>query len=157
MVLLHQSGLLAVKIRQYLRAVIHRLKVRGIWQYLEPATRGWLSLAASLEGIKFRSREVLSVLVKVLKRVKPLLDFPGLVARIGVRATWNVGRIAVSWGNSDADRWRNNKAFQFYYGLLSLQLSRVIPGVVFPELDFLRNILQFRGFESVLRTLGGIF
>ena len=153
MILLHQAGLSAVEIRQHLRSVVHRLKVRGVWQYLEPATRGWLSLAASLEDIKFRSKEVLSVLVKVLNRVKPLLDFPGLVAKIGVRAAWNASRIAASWGNSDAERWRNDKAFQFYCGLVSLQLSRVIPGAVFPELDSLRNVLQLRGFGKVLRAL----
>ena len=142
-----------VEVRQHLKSVIHRLKVRGVWHYLEPATRGWLELASRLEGIKFRSQMVLSVLVKILKRVKPLLDFPGLVARIGVQYAWSVSKVAASWGNSDAERWKNDKAFQFYCGLVTLQLSRIIPGMVSSELEGLRELLSFRGLSKVLAIL----
>lgn len=147
------AGPSAVEIRQHLKSVVHRLKVRGVWQYLEPAVRGWLDLASKLEDIKFRSEKVLSVLFKILKRVKPLLDFPGLVASIGARAAWRASKIAASWGNSDAERWRNDGAFQFYCGLVSLQLSRVIPGMSFPELDSIRELLRLRGLWRFFRAL----
>ena len=143
----------SLEIRRHLENVIHRLKVRGVWQYLEPATRGWLSLAVRLDGIKFRSRKVLSVLVKILNRVKPLLDFPGLVARVGVRYAWNASKLAASWGNKDAERWKNDRAYQFYCGLVSLQLSRVIPGMSFPEFDLLRGLLRLKGLWKFLRAL----
>jgi len=143
----------SLEIRRHLENVIHRLKVRGVWQYLEPATRGWLSLAVRLDGIKFRSQKVLSVLAKILNRVKPLLDFPGLVARVGVRYAWNASKLAASWGNKDAERWKNDRAYQFYCGLTYLQLSRVIPGMSFSELGALKELLQVRGFLKILRAL----
>jgi len=136
-----------------LRSVIHRLRVRGIWQYIEPPTRGWLELASKLEDVKFRSKMVLSVLVKTLKRVKPLLDFPGLVARIGAKYAWNASKIAVSWGNKDAERWKNDKNFQIYCGLTAIQISRTNPGGIISELDALSELLHFRGLCKFLRFL----
>ena len=147
------EGLSPVGIRRHLENVIYRLKIRRVWQYIEPATRGWLELAARLEDIKFKSHKVLSVLVKVLNRVKPLLDFPGIVAGMGVRRAWNASRIAASWGNKEAEKWRNDKGFHFYWGLMSLQLSRIVPGMLSPELESLRELLHFRGLGRVLRML----
>ena len=146
----------AGEIRRQLRNVIHRLKIRRIWWNLDTATRGWLTLASSLESIKFRSREVLSVLVKILKRVKSLLSTPRLLSEIGVRYAWRAWRIASSWGNKDAESWKNDRAYQLYCGLTALQLSRIIPGIGHPELNTLRDVLSLRGFWRFMRCLGKI-
>jgi len=146
----------AREIRQHLKDVIYRLKVRGIWRHLDPATRGWLTLASSLESIKFKSREVLSVLVKILKRVKPLLSPPRLLSEIGVRYAWRAWRIASSWGNKDAESWKNDRAYQLYCGLTALQLSRIIPGIGHPELNTLRDVLSLGGFWRFMRCLGRV-
>jgi len=147
----------AGEIRRHLKDVIRRLKVRRVWWHLDPATRGWLTLASSLENIKFRSREVLSVLVKILKRVKSLLSPSRLLSEIGVRYAWRAWRIASSWGNKDAESWKNDRAYQLYCGLTALQLSRIIPGVSHPELNTLRDVLSIRGFWRFMRDLGRIF
>ena len=146
----------AEEIRRYLKDVIYRLKARGVWRYLDPAIRGWLTLASKLESIKFRSREVLSVLVKILKRVKSLLSIPRLMIEIGVKYAWSAWRIASSWGNRDAERWKNDRAYQFYCGLTALQLSRIVPGMIHPELNAVKNVLSFRGFGRFVRSLGRI-
>ena len=146
----------AGEIRRQLRGVIHRLKVRRVWRNLDPATRGWLTLASSLESIKFKSREVLSVLVKILKRVKSLLSPQRLLSEIGVRYAWRAWRIASSWGNKDAENWKDDRAYQFYCGLTALQLSRIIPGIGYPELNTLRDVLSLRGFWKFMRYLGRI-
>ena len=143
----------ATEIKQYLRSVIHRLKARRVWHYIEPATRGWLELASKLENIKFRSQTLISVLIKILNRVRPLLDFPGLMTRIGIRHAWNISRIATSWGNNSAEQWKNNKAFQLYCGLLALQLSKIIPNLITFETDSLKKILNPRGFRKMLSIL----
>ena len=146
----------AGEIRRQLRGVIHRLKVRRVWRNLDPATRGWLTLASSLESIKFKSREVLSVLVKILKRVKSLLSPPRLLSEIGVRYAWRAWRIASSWGNRDAESWKDDRAYQFYCGLTALQLSRIIPGIGHPELNALKDVLSLKGFWRFVRGLGRI-
>jgi len=138
-------------IKEYLFNVVHRLKIRNIWQYLEPPVRGWLDLACKLKGIKFKSRKVLLVLCNILSRVKNLLSFPGLVASIGVRAAWRASTLAASWGNKDAEKWRNDKAFNFYCGLVSLQVSKMIPRTIFPELHFLQEVVQLKFIEKILR------
>ena len=147
----------AGEIRRQLRDVIHRLKVRRVWRHLDPATRGWLTLASSLESIKFKSREVLSVLIKILKRVKSILSPPRLLSEIGVRYAWRAWRIASSWGNKDAEHWKDDKAYQLYCGLTALQLSRIIPEVRHPELNALKDVLSFRGFWSFMRCLERLF
>jgi len=146
----------AGEIRRQLRDVIRRLKVRRVWWHLDPATRGWLTLASSLESIKFRSREVLSVLIKILKRVKSLLSPQRLLSEIGVRYAWRAWRIASSWGNKDAESWKNDRAYQLYCGLTALQLSRIIPGIGHPELNTLRDVLSLRGFWRFMRDLGRV-
>ena len=146
----------AGEIRRQLRDVIHRLKVRRVWWHLDPATREWLTLASTLENIKFRSREVLSVLVKILKRVKSLLSPSRLLSEIGVRYAWRAWRIASSWGNRDAESWKNDRAYQLYCGLTALQLSRIIPGMSHPELNTLRDVLSLRGFWRFMRDLGRV-
>ena len=154
------TGLLKVssaeEIRRYLKDVIHRLKIRGVWRHLDPAIKGWLTLASKLESIKFRSREVLSVLVKILKRIKSLLSFPRLMTEIGVKYAWYAWRIASSWGNRGAERWKNDRAYQFYCGLTALQLSRIVPGMIHPELNAVKNVLSFRGFGRFVRSLGRV-
>ena len=147
----------AIGIRQYLRSVVHRLKVRGVWHYLEPPVRGWLDLACRLEGIKFRSVKVLSVLFRILRRIKPLLDFPGLVAGIGARYAWHVSRLAASWGNRDAEHWKNDKAFQLYCGLTMLQLSKLFPSMLCSELDVLKGLLEPRGVRKALSMFWRLF
>ena len=146
----------AGEIRRQLRNVIHRLKIRRIWWNLDPATRGWLTLASSLENIKFKSREVLSVLIKILKRVKSLLSPPRLLSEIGMKYAWRAWRIASNWGNKDAERWKNDRAYQLYCGLTALQLSRIIPGIGHPELNTLRDVLSLRGFWRFMKCLGRI-
>jgi len=146
----------AGKIRRQLRDIIHRLKVRRVWWNLDPATRGWLTLASSLESIKFKSREVLSVLIKILKRVKSLLSPPRLLSEIGVKYAWRASRIASSWGNRGAESWKSDKAYQLYCGLTALQLSRIIPGIGHPELNTLREVLSFGGFWRFMKCLGRI-
>ena len=146
----------AGEIRRYLKDVVYRLKIRGVWRYLDPAIKGWLTLASKLESIKFRSREVLSVLVKILKRIKSLLSFPRLMTEIGVKYAWSAWRIASSWGNRDAELWKNDRAYQFYCGLTALQLSRIVPGIIHPELNAVKNVLSFRGFGRFVRSLGRV-
>jgi len=146
----------AGEIRRHLKDVIHRLKARRIWCHLDPATRGWLTLASSLESIKFRSREVLSVLVKILKRVRSLLSPSRLLSEIGVRYAWSAWRIASSWGNRDAESWKNDRAYQLYCGLTALQLLRVVPVMIYPELSALRDVLSLKGFRRFMRSLGRI-
>ena len=146
----------AGEIRRQLKDVIYRLKVRRVWWNLDPATRGWLTLASSLESIKFKSREVLSVLINILKRVKSLLSPSRLLSEIGVRYAWRAWRIASSWGNKDAENWKDDRAYQFYCGLTALQLSRIIPGIGHPELNTLRDVLSLRGFWRFMRYLGRI-
>jgi len=146
----------AGEIRRHLKDVIRRLKVRRVWWNLDPATRGWLTLASSLESIKFRSREVLSVLLKILKRVKSLLSPPRLLSEIGVKYAWRAWRIASSWGNKDAENWKDDRAYQLYCGLTALQLSRIIPGIGHPELNTLRDVLSIKGFWRFMRCLGRI-
>lgn len=141
-------------IKKYLVNVVRRLKVKNIWQYLEPPVRGWLDLACKLRGIKFRSREVLLVLCKILNRIKTLLDFPGLMAAIGIRYAWRVSQLAASWGNKDAEMWRHDKAFSFYCGLTLLQVFRVLPLADLPELYFLQDIIQDKVFRRILRLFG---
>ena len=109
-----------------------------------------------MESIKFRSREVLSVLVKILKRIKSLLSFPRLMTEIGVKYAWNAWRIASSWGNRGAERWKNDRAYQFYCGLTALQLSRIVPGMIHPELNAVKNVLSFKGFGRFVRSLGRV-
>ncbi|MEM3922564.1 MAG: hypothetical protein QXG25_06785, partial [Nitrososphaerota archaeon] len=137
-------------IRDYLVDIVRRLKVRNIWQYLDPPVRGWLDLACKLKGIKFKSREVLLVLCRILSRIKPLLDFPGLMAAIGARYAWKSSQLAANWGNKNAESWRNDKAFSFYCGLISLQVSRILPGMISPELHFLQDVVRGRGFKRIL-------
>jgi len=146
----------AREIRRHLKDVIHRLKARRVWRHLDPATRGWLTLASRLESIKFKSREVLSVLVKILKRVKSLLSPSRLLAEVGMRYAWRAWRIASSWGNRDAESWKNDRAYQLYCGLTALQLSKIIPGIGHPELNTLREVLSLRGFWRFMRCLGRI-
>ena len=146
----------AEEIRRYLKDVIHRLKAKGVWRYLDTAIRGWLTLASRLESIKFRSREVLSVLFKTLKRVKLLLSLPRLMTEIGIKYAWSAWRIASSWGNRDAELWKDDRAYQFYCGLTALQLSRIVPGMIHPELNAVKNLLSFRGFGRFVRSLGRI-
>jgi len=141
-------------IREYLQNIIQRLRLRGIWHYIEPATRGWLELASRLESIKFRSRAVLSVLFKILKRIKPLLDFPGLVASIGAKYAWWAGRLAASWGNGEARKWGYNKGFQVYCGIMIIQLSKLIPNLASSELNALTEFLGARGIYAFLKSLG---
>jgi len=146
----------AGEIRRQLKDIIYRLKVRRVWRHLDPATRGWLTLASSLESIKFKSREVLSVLIKILKRIKSLLSPSRLLSEIGVRYAWRAWRIASSWGNRDAESWKNDRAYQLYCGLTTLQLSRIIPGIGHPELNTLRDVLSLKGFWKFMRYLGRI-
>ena len=146
----------AGEIRRQLKDIIYRLKVRRVWRHLDPATRGWLSLASSLESIKFKSREVLSVLIKILKRVKSLLSPSRLLSEVGVRYAWRAWRIASSWGNRDAESWKNDRAYQLYCGLTALQLARIIPEVEHPELNTLRDVLSLKGFWRFIRRLGRI-
>ena len=146
----------AGEIRRQLRDIIHRLKVRRVWWDLDPATRGWLTLASSLESIKFKSREVLSVLIKILKRVKSLLSPPRLLSQIGMKYAWSAWRIASSWGNKDAKSWKNDRAYQLHCGLTALQLSRIIPGIGHPELNALKDVLSLRGFWRFMRDLGRV-
>ena len=146
----------AGEIRRQLKDIIYRLKVRRVWRYLDPATRGWLTMASSLECIKFKSREVLSVLIKILKRVKSLLSPQRLLSEMGVRYAWRAWRIASSWGNRDAESWKNDRAYQLYCGLTALQLSRIIPGIGHPELSTLRDVLSIKGFWRFMRCLGRV-
>ena len=146
----------AGEIRRQLRDVIHRLKVRRVWRHLDPATRGWLTLASTLESIRFKSREVLSVLIKILKRVKSLLNPQRLLSEIGVKYAWRAWRIASSWGNRGAESWKNDRAYQLYCGLTALQLSRIIPGIGHPELNALKDVLSLRGFWRFMRDLGRV-
>ena len=146
----------AGEIRRHLRDVIHRLKARRVWRHLDPATRGWLTLASRLESIKFRSRDVLSVLFKILKRVRSLLSPSRLMAEVGVRYAWSAWRIASSWGNRDAESWKNDRAYQFYCGLTALQLSRIVPEMSHPEFNVLKDVLSLKGFWRFMRYLGRI-
>ena len=146
----------AGEIRRQLKDIIYKLKVRRVWRNLDPATRGWLTLASSLESIKFKSREVLSVLIKILKRVKSLLSPQRLLSEIGVRYAWRAWRIASSWGNKDAENWKDDRAYQLYCGLTALQLSRISPGIGHPELNTLKDVLSLRGFWRFMRCLGRV-
>jgi len=143
----------AAEIKEYLKTVILELKVKGFWRYIEPGTRGWLELASKLKDIRFKSKKVLSVLVKILKRLKPLIKLPNLLSWIGARYAWRSGKLASGWGNKQAEKWKDDRAYQFYCGLTALQLSRIIPGMTIPELEIIRDLLNLRGFIRVLASL----
>ena len=115
-------------IRQRISDLIFSLKRRRLWKYLDPPTKGWLELASRLKGIKFRSRKVLSVLMSILARLKPLLRLTNLFRFVGLSGAWRNSVLAESWGNVSARAWRSDPVYQFYCGLVEVQVSRIIPG-----------------------------
>ena len=114
-------------IRQHVLNLIICLKRRRLWKCLDLPTRGWLELAASLRGIKFRSRQVLLVLVKIMAKLKPFLSLTNFFRTIGISRAWRNSMIAEEWGNSLARVWRSDVGYQIYCGLTEFYLARVIP------------------------------
>jgi len=146
------DGYAASMIRSHLRKVISSLRRRHLWEFIDPSTRGWLKLASSLEGIKFRSRKVLSVLVSILKRVEPLLRIVKYVKIAGLADAWRSSELAFKWGNEEAKRWRFDSGYQFYCGLLLLQASKIIPGVCELLARWMEPTL-WRYMRSLLRSI----
>ena len=120
-------GLTPTLIQKRLRKLIFRLKMKRLWIYIDHPTRAWLELASRLRGIKFRSKKVLSVLMSILARLKPLLRLTSLFRLIGLTKAWKNSALAESWGNLSARAWRSDPAYQFYCGLVEVQVSRIIP------------------------------
>lgn len=118
-------------IRRRIIDLIASLKRKRLWRLLDLPTRGWLELASSLEGIKFRSRQVLSVLMKILARLQPLLNLSNLLRFIGLSRAWRNSVLAEEWGNISAKRWRSNPVYQAYCGLIEIQASRIVPTLSF--------------------------
>ena len=118
-----------VLIRMHLRGLIRTLKRKRLWTFIDHPTRAWLELASRLKGIKFRSRELLSVLMKILNRLKPLLRITNLLKSVGMTSAWRNSILAESWGNPLARIWRSSPSYQLYCGLVEIQLSRITPGL----------------------------
>ena len=114
-------------IQKRLRKLIFMLRMKRLWIYIDHPTRAWLELASRLRGIKFRSKKVLSVLMSILARLKPLLRLRSFFRLIGLTKAWKNSALAESWGNVSARAWRSDPAYQFYCGLVEVQVSRIIP------------------------------
>ena len=122
-------GLAPTLIQRRLRKLIFMLKMKRLWIYIDHPTRAWLELASRLRGIKFRSKKVLSVLMSIMARLKPLLRLTSLFRLIGLTGAWRNSVLAESWGNVSARAWRSDPAYQLYCGLVEVQVSRTIPGL----------------------------
>ena len=126
----HFDGLITPQyIRRQILDLIISLKRKRLWRFLDRPTRGWLNLAIRLRSIKFRSKEVLFVLMKILNRLKPLLRITNLLKSVGMTSAWRNSILAESWGNPSARIWRSSPSYQLYCGLVEIQLSRITPGL----------------------------
>jgi hypothetical protein len=96
-----------------------RAKRAGTWFGLSKLHRGLYGLAMRLE-VKLQSPELLRALVSVLKRLRETCDRAGVAFVRAVRLAWAFSEAAVSWGNADARKWRNDRT---YIGFLAVSLE----------------------------------
>jgi len=85
-------------------------KRAGTWFGLDRVKRGLYSLAMRLD-VKLQSPELLRALVSVLKCLKETCDRAGVAFVRATQLAWAISEAAVSWGNAEARKWRNDQNF----------------------------------------------
>lgn len=84
------------------------------------ARKGWA---------KFRSPLLLMVIGGILKKVAPFLrSFTEQMMDEGKPMAEEISRVACSWGNKEAMKWRDDPSFAYYWGLLKSNIPMVIGG-----------------------------
>ncbi|MEM1559978.1 MAG: hypothetical protein QXP57_07150 [Nitrososphaerota archaeon] len=147
-------GIDASYIRSRLSELVKKLKLNGLWYYVERHVRDWIELALRLKTIKFRSQAVLSILVNIIKKLQLLLSPVKLLSRIGTLIAWRNSRLASRWGNNDAEEWRRDPTYIFYCGLTSLQAARVtLRRILVEEMEDFKNIIEDARFNDYLKRL----
>ena len=72
--------------------------------------RSLYGLAMRLD-VKLQSPDLLRALVSVLKNLRQMCDRAGAAFVQAMRLAWVFSEAAVSWGNAEARKWRNDRTY----------------------------------------------
>jgi hypothetical protein len=95
-----------------------RSKRLGYWFRLGMPERSLYSLALQLP-VKFKSIVLVRALVSILKELKQCGDRTYNTLMRGSEAAWMFSIAAVSWGNAQAQGWRNDHAYIVFLGRMA--------------------------------------
>ena len=105
------------RIRAILTREMAKAKRQRYWFRLNRLDRIILSLTLR-SNAKYKSLELLRVLVGILKRLKELGDRLYIALRRGAGLAWLYSEAAVGWGNAQAHEWRNDIRYVEFLGSL---------------------------------------
>ena len=102
-------------LKEFLNKEMLKSKRSGDWFKLCKRERSFYSLALKLD-IKLESPDLLRALTSVLHKLKQMSSRVYAELTKGTRLAWQFSQTAVTWGNSEARKWRNDQAYILFLG-----------------------------------------
>jgi len=106
------------QIKTRIKSAIANAKRRGAWFSLDRREKSILYLSVRLP-LKFEGLELLRSLASILKKLVAQGDTFYAWMQRGMKLAWAFSEFAVSCGNQEARKWRNDTSYALFLGRTS--------------------------------------